>query len=994
MVGTTISQYKILEKLGSGGMGDVYLAEDTQLKRKVAIKFLRDFEEGSLKKKRFRREARTSAALDHTNIATIYEMGEYDGKAFIAMAYVDGISLKKMILSEQLNFETIISIAYQIGQGLKEAHDKGVVHRDIKSSNIMVTSEGRVKITDFGLAKFKDAKGITQSESQIGTAGYMSPEQIRGEQVDHRSDIFSLGVVLYEMITGHLPFKGDNAHTMMFSIVTDLPVSMDQYRKDIPDDLAKVVHRSLEKDKQERYQDIEEVLFELYEMNDASPLMAEHQNNTISKRKNDKYRRKLLMWSSFVLLISLGVFGFLKYGRPTVRAKQRLVILPFENQSGEENLDYLESAIPNLLITNLEQSHSLAVVTWERLHDLMKGLGIKDAQVSEITKEMGFQICQDHGIQEIVFGTFTKAGDVYATEIKVLDAITKTILRSGNSRGRGINSLLEYQVDDLCEPIYIDDEVKTEQDLRDQFHISDVTTNSIEAFQYFQKGKNEVIYRYPESACRFLKQAIAIDSTFAMAHFYLAESYYFLNEYKSLNESIVKAKRYASKATEKERLCIEAMYARYIELNNDKMINHLQRLIKKYPFEKWAHDQLAGYYMRTEAYSQAIAGFEKVLALDPYDGLAYNRLALCYSYIGKYTKALENFEKYASVSPGEANPFDSMGECYLRMGNLELAKKKYKEAVQVRPDFHYAYRTIAYIYALQENYTEAMKWIEQLIQVAPSNANLAWGYSWKGFLEWWCGKGEQAVQTLSVAEGVLENTGDLTNLSHCYKLRSNFLYNLKLFEEGKHYLSQWLKLRRERFPGGIPVSDRVFYHFMEGWRNIQQTHMDSARIRLNYIKDLLDTKSRYLNLQQFRSDLLAAENFIANDNPDDAIHLWNNGNSFEMPQIGIWYLLFYNVAFPYDVLARAYVQKGDIDMAIAEYENLISINPDNEDRRLIYPIYHYRLAKLYEEQNKLREAKDQFEQFLSIWKDADNDLLPKRDAETRLSNIQRKLSHE
>ncbi|MFQ6115516.1 MAG: serine/threonine protein kinase, partial [bacterium] len=264
MTGKTISHFKIIEKLGSGGMGVVYKAEDTKLKRQVALKFLPSaIAEDSEERIRFEREAQAAAALDHPCIAAVHEIAESEGQMFIVMACVEGVSLKKKIKSGPLTVEEAIDIAIQIAQGLKEAHDLGIVHRDIKSANVIVSPKGQVKITDFGLAKFKDEKTLTKSGAQMGSASYMSPEQIRGEPVDHQSDLFSIGVVLYEMLTGQLPFKGEDVHAQMFSIVYDLPQPVAMLKPEVPEALERIVERALKKQKEQRYQSIDELLTDL-----------------------------------------------------------------------------------------------------------------------------------------------------------------------------------------------------------------------------------------------------------------------------------------------------------------------------------------------------------------------------------------------------------------------------------------------------------------------------------------------------------------------------------------------------------------------------------------------------------------------------------------------------------------------------------------------------------------------------------------------------------
>ena len=272
MIGETILHYKILEKLGEGGMGVVYLAEDTKLKRQVAIKFLpHHISANEEERKRFEIEAQAAAALNHPNIATIHAIEKYDGQMFIVMEYIEGKELKEIIerkhvgaeYIQPLQINDIINYAIQIAEGLDSAHKKGIIHQDIKSSNIMVTNDGKVKIMDFGLAKIQGSKETTKIDTTIGTAYYMSPEQIRGGDLEHKTDLWSFGVVLYEMLTGKLPFTGDYEQAISYSIVNEKQKPVSDYRDDIPEDLVFVVNKCLSKNADQRYNNAGELLADI-----------------------------------------------------------------------------------------------------------------------------------------------------------------------------------------------------------------------------------------------------------------------------------------------------------------------------------------------------------------------------------------------------------------------------------------------------------------------------------------------------------------------------------------------------------------------------------------------------------------------------------------------------------------------------------------------------------------------------------------------------------
>ena len=319
MIGETISHYKISDKLGEGGMGVVYKAEDTKLHRSVALKFPSPQSLGTEEDRaRFIREARAAAALDHPSICTIHEIDEADGKTFISMAYVDGQSLHEIIKSGPINPEEARNIIIQVGEGLQEAHEKGIIHRDIKSANIMVTGKGRVKVMDFGLAKLSGRTKLTQTMTVLGTVAYMSPEQARGETVDHRADIWSLGVVLYEMLTGTLPFRGENDVAIAHNIIYEEPVNVTSINPYVPPGLNAVVLRAMAKSKEDRYPSIADFLtdirnYETLKPPKPAPVEAEiyEGDKRVYKRAEKRVKAKLRFYKhltvyaavNFLLLI-------------------------------------------------------------------------------------------------------------------------------------------------------------------------------------------------------------------------------------------------------------------------------------------------------------------------------------------------------------------------------------------------------------------------------------------------------------------------------------------------------------------------------------------------------------------------------------------------------------------------------------------------------------------------------------------------------------------
>ncbi len=356
MVGQTILHYKILEKIGEGGMGVVYKAEDTKLERTVALKFLLLTSIGAEEKKRFKREAKAAAALNHPNITTIYNIEEVDDETFIVMEFIKGKELRDIVGAHRdapMPIDDVLNYANQIAEGIQAAHEKDVTHRDIKSANIMITDKGQVKIMDFGLAKVRGGAQLTEEHSIIGTAAYMSPEQARGERVDHRTDIWSMAVVLYEMITGELPFKGDYQQAVLYSIVHEDPEPITGMRNDVPMELERIVGKAITKSPEERYQQIEEMLIDLKSV--KKEFTSETWKERLSKTKS----------------------------------LSSIAVLPFVNMSADPENEYFSDGMAEEMINALTQLEDLRVAA-RTSSFAFKG---KTTDISEVGHKLNVSTC-------------------------------------------------------------------------------------------------------------------------------------------------------------------------------------------------------------------------------------------------------------------------------------------------------------------------------------------------------------------------------------------------------------------------------------------------------------------------------------------------------------------------------------------------------------------------------------------------------------------------
>ncbi len=994
-------RFEQIEELGSGGMGKVFRAFDKKIGEEVALKLLHPeiaLEERTVD--RFRNEIKLARRITHKNVCRLHELHEEGKTLFITMEYVSGQDLKGLIREAgALATGKAISIAKQVAEGLAEAHDLGVVHRDLKPQNIMVDKEGLAKIMDFGIARSLRTAGMTAEGMIIGTPEYMAPEQVEGQEADQRTDIYALGAILFEMATGRVPFEGDSPLSVAYKHKNETPLPPRELNSQIPEPFNQLILRCLEKEKESRYQTADELLADLVRIEDGLPIservvLKARPTIRISREKPrglKRFRAPAIIALALVVA-AVVIFRIIFYKPsppPAPKVPNSVAIISFTNLTGEKDLDRWTRGVPELLITNLENTGNFRVTTWERMRDILKQMGKKD--VDQIDSDLGFELCRRAGIESLVTGTMTKAGDIFALDVRVLDIETKELRKSAASKGEGEESILNTQADELSRAIAEGLGTAREKIEQTPFQVAEMTTASPEAFGLYLIGKERNDNLDMEKAAEYLERAVKIDPGFAAAYHELGRAYDNSGRLDAARQAFSKALELSGRASEKDRSMIEASHAWLVERDLQKSAAILEEAANRYPDDKEIHLELGARYYYQKRYADAVKAFEESLRLDPDFGPALNFLGVACIELGDFERSVQAFKKYIALTPAEANPWDSLGLAYMRMGKVDEAIASFKEALKIQPDFFLSNIWISYLFAFKEDYAQALQSVErwQSLNLPPQRLVETWLF--KGFYLYWQGRFSGSLEALRQAEDIINRTNDVEDIYKTMPFRIQFMIHYDRGEFGPARDS--IRKFCDYFARKRPQSKaywRVIEDFYLGLCDLREGRVDPAREKLEDMKSLLqDISERGKENAINKTHRLEAEVNLAEGAVEEAISYFERVTSSQGLGLNFDDIITGNWPESHDRLARAYEKKGDLDRAIAECEQLISPDPKKFDGwiPLIHPRYYYRLARLCEAKGLKDKARNYYRRFLDLWKDADPGIAEVDDAKACLAAL-------
>ena len=953
-----ISHYKIIEKLGAGGMGVVYLAEDIKLGRKVAIKVLNDeLTTNKDRLNRFEQEASAASNLNHPNILTIHEVGNEDGHHYIATEYIDGVTLRRKIAGTPLDAPVVLDIAVQVASALEEAHAAGIVHRDIKPDNIMIRRNGYVKVLDFGLAKLTELVDRSPSDGEastrvlvqtdagvvMGTSHYMSPEQARGKPVDTRSDIWSLGVVIYEMVAGRTPFEGETSTDVIVAITQKEPPPLARFAANVPAELDWIVMKALRKDRDERYQTIKELLTDLRRLKqrlefevemertsghgssvrsriselEAAPTIIHEAKptKTVTHVSSAEYiangikRHKIAAAVVAVLLIAVTASAVFLYNRDATPLTERDTVLltDFVNTTGEPVFD---GTLKQALAVQLGQTPFLNLFPEDRVRETLRFMG--RSPDDRITRDIGRDICQRQGIKAMLIGSIARLGNNYVITLEALDPRSGDAIARENieadSKEKVLSSLgtaasnLRKKLGESLSSIQKYD-----------VNIEQATTSSLEALKAFTTGNEERNRGRAMESLAFYKRAVELDPNFAVAYARIAVHYANREQVEAAKPYVEKAYELRDRVSERERLYITEKYYTYLTGELEQTIETL---------ETWAR-------------------------LYPDDFVPHNNLAINYKFVGRNEEALKQALEAVRLSPNNVNAHENLVGTFITLGRFDEAEQARQAAQKINPDslvVHGSNYLSAFRRGDQETMDREVQWSRNRPEEAPFTLMLMAAAMGRGRLREAENLEKRMLELFqrhaspeNAAIGLLNFAGDLALIGKCDAAKEKAKAAVKLVR-GQMSLS-----RAAGIFGACNDPSQA------------QSLVDQARAA--YPKNTV--------ISNITVPIIAAAAERSRGNFSGAIQLLESIRGYELGTI-------LGVSTKY-MRGNLYLQQRMGKEAAAEFKAIID-HPGVDVLSPANVLAHLGLARAAVISGDTAAARKSYQDFFALWKDADEDL--------------------